>query len=440
MTDLHDDISRRTASADPADPGARAAAGRRLARVGLAAAMISRLASRLVGIILVVLLAREASAEVVAVYGYLLGTATLVLVLTDLGVATVAGREVAAGRLPAEGTLRAALGIQAVSVAAAALATVALTLLWGPDQVPGSALALTVAFVVSAGMTSLWAELLRATGRVVLEGALQLGSAVLLVGVGAVVVASGGSVTTLMVVVVGKEVLVLAVAACLLRPRRTPGVRARDLLGQGLWLAVAGTAIVLLWRQGTLAVGELGTLGVLATYVVATRFLDAGVTVAHTAGIGLVPGMSALAVDPAAFRRAGRRYLAVVSGAGLLVAAAGLALARPLTTIPFGAEWSSAVPAVRWVSLAALPILVCHICFTLLLARHQMRWLAGSALVGSVTGIAASIALLEWRPSAECGVAGTALGATVMAVLLLAGLRDVLLAPRPPAATGHDAA
>ena len=92
--------------------------GRRLARLGLLAAIVSRLLGRLVGIVLVVLLARKASTDTVAVYGYLLGTATLVATLTDLGIAAVAGREVAAGRLPAGGALRAALAPHAASLAA----------------------------------------------------------------------------------------------------------------------------------------------------------------------------------------------------------------------------------------------------------------------------------------------------------------------------------
>src|SRR4051794_5945444 len=97
------------------EPASRSTDGTQLARLGLAAAMISRLAGRLIGIVLVVALARKANANTVAVYGYLLGTATLVTVLTDLGVASVAGREVAAGRVSARGALAAALRPQLVS-------------------------------------------------------------------------------------------------------------------------------------------------------------------------------------------------------------------------------------------------------------------------------------------------------------------------------------
>lgn len=410
--------------------------GERLARLGLRAALVSRVFSRLVGIVLVVLLARRASTDTVAVYGYLLGTATLVGTLTDLGVATIAGREVAAGRLPADGALRAALAPQAASLVAAALVTVGLTLVLGPAQVPASALALTVAFVVVNGFNNLWAELLRGSGRVVLEGALQMGSAAALVLGGVIVVYSGGSATALLVVVVAKEVALLVVGAALIRPRRRPEARTRNLLGQSVWLAVAGTALILLWRQGTLVIGAAGSIGALATYVVASRFLDAGVTLAHTAGFGLVPGMSALAGEPAALRRATLRYLGVAAVAGAVVALVGLVAAGPLTTIPFGARWADAVPAVRMIAVSALPILVAFVAWPTLLARQQLRTVTAGCVAGTAVGVAVSLVLVAWRPDPLSPVIGTAAGAVVLAAVFLAGLRDLLArspgSGRPP--------
>jgi O-antigen/teichoic acid export membrane protein len=403
--------------------------GARLAKLGLIAALVSRLFSRLVGILLVVLLARKAGTDTIAIYGYLLGTATLVATLTDLGVATIAGREVAAGRLPADGALRAALGPQAVSLVAAAAVTAVLTLVAGPAAVPPAALALTVAFVVVAGFNNLWSELLRATGRVKLEGSLQMGAAVALVVGGVVVVDNGGGASALLVIVVLKEAAVLAVAVWLIRPHRRPEAHSRQLLGQGVWLAVAGTALIFLWRQGTLVIGAAGTIGALATYVVASRFLDAGVTIAHTAGFGLVPGMSALAGDPPAFRRAARRYLGLAALLGVVIALVGLVAAGPMTIIPFGERWADAVPAVRLIALSGLPILVSFVAWPCLLARQQVRLVAVACLSATAVGLALSIALVAWRPDALSAVIGTAVGATVLAAVLLTGLRDLLGRP-----------
>jgi O-antigen/teichoic acid export membrane protein len=284
-------------------------------------------------------------------------------------------------------------------------------------------------------MNNLWADILRGTGRVLLEGALQLASGVALVVAGTLVIVFGGSATDLLIVVLLKEVIVLAIGAVVIRPRRRPEVHSRTLLGQGVWVAVAGTALVLLWRQGTLVIGGVGSIGALATYVVATRFFDAGVTVAHTAGFGLGPGMSALAADPAAFRRDGRKYLGLVTLLGVVVAVVGVLVAGPITTIPFGDRWASAVPAVRMVAVSGLPILLSYVALALLAARRQMAWLCLSAVAGSLVGVGVTVLLTLSRPDAFSAVLGTTLGASVMALLLLAGLRDLFLPARsaPPA-------
>lgn len=399
--------------------------GLRLARLGLVAAMVSRLTGRLVGILLVVVLARAAAPSTVAVYGYLLGTATMVLVLTDLGVASVASREVAAGRMPAAGALRAALPVQLVSVLAAAALTVVLTVFLGPEGAPPAAVLLAALFVVIGGLNNLWADLLRGTGRVMLEGALEIGSTALLVVAGIVVVEHGGGATALTAVVAAKEAVVLAISWGVLRPRRHPGLRSRTLLAQGMWIAVAGTSIVLLMREGTLVVGGLGTLGTLATYVVATRFFDAGATIAHTVGFGLGPGMAALARDRAAFRSAARRYLGLIAGLGVAVAVLGWLVAGPITTIPFGARWASAVPSVRMIAVCGLPLLLSYVAFTLLVARNQLRWLAASTVIGTLVGLGTTIALVLHRPTALSAVIGTTVGVTVLAALALAGLHDL---------------
>ena len=212
--------------------------GVRLAKLGLAAAIISRVFGRLVGIVLVVLLAREAAPNTIAVYGYLLGAATLVATLTDLGVAAVAGREVAAGRLPADGALHAALRPHCWSLVVAAAVLVLLTVLAGPDDVPRPRL-LTVTFVFVGGMVNLWSELLRATGRVVFEGGLQAGSAALVVG-GVLGINNGGDATDLLIIVVAKEAVVLAIAVYIIRPRRRSAAKTRDLLNESVWLAAPG--------------------------------------------------------------------------------------------------------------------------------------------------------------------------------------------------------
>jgi O-antigen/teichoic acid export membrane protein len=140
--------------------------------------------------------------------------------------------------------------------------------------------------------------------------------------------------------------------------------------------------------------------------------------------------MSALAADPVAFRQAARKYLGMITALGIAVAVVGVLVAGPITTIPFGARWAVAVPAVRMVAVAGIPILLTHFCFTLLMARGQVRWLSLSAVTGSVVGLATTILLTVRSPEAMSGVIGTAVGAGVLALLLLVGLRDLVLPAR----------
>jgi O-antigen/teichoic acid export membrane protein len=236
----------------------------------------------------------------------------------------------------------------------------------------------------------------------------------------------GGGIIALTAVVAGKEAAVLLVGWAALRPRRHPEVRGRTLLARGMWVAISGTIGVLMFRAGTLVIGGVGSVGALATYVVATRFLDAGVTVAHTVGFGLGPGMATLAGDPPGFRAAARRYLAAVGVLGVAVAVVGPLVAGPLTTIPFGERWAVAVPAVRMAAVTGLPILLAYVSITVLVARNQVRWMALSTLVSTVVALATTIALVAVHPTAISAVTGTAAGATTLALLLLWGLRDLL--------------
>jgi O-antigen/teichoic acid export membrane protein len=181
---------------------------------------VSRVFSRLVGIVLVTMLARHASTHTVAVYGYLLGTSSLVIALTDLGVASIGGREVAAGRVRAGNALRIALAPQTASLAVAAILTVLLTLTMGPDAVPPAALALTVGCVIFGGINNLIAEVLRGAGRVVLEGMLRMGASISVVVGGVLVISEHGHASALLAVVLGKEMVLLAIGLVLIPPRR----------------------------------------------------------------------------------------------------------------------------------------------------------------------------------------------------------------------------
>ena len=395
----------------------------RLIRIGVAAAVVSRIFGRLVGIILVVVLARVSDPTTVALYGFLLGTVTLMASVTDLGVASLAGRDVAAKVTGAPEALRSSLGPQALSTAVAVVLTCVVAVLAGPGGVDASVLVPCSAFVVANSMFNLWAEVLRGDGRVVLEGVLQGVSALLLVGIGSLAVLAGAGIVPLLWIVAGKELAVLGLACIWLRPRSgdQAGLSFGALVKRSVWLAVAGTALVLLWRQGTLLVSSLAPTRALADYVVATRLLDASVTLAHTVGIGLFPGIAALAAEaPRAARRHSTWYLVAALALSVPLAALGAVLAEPVTTAVFGDRWESAVPAVRVLALTTPAILLAYLLWFTLLAEGQERWLCVGAVAGAATSVAASAVLLAVSPDAAAAAWGTGAGAVVLLLVLTA--------------------
>jgi PST family polysaccharide transporter len=410
----------------------------RLVRVGVAAALISRISGRLIGVVLVVVLARVADPVTVALYGFLLGTVTLMASLTDLGVASLAGRDVAAKVATAPAALRSALGPQALSTVMAVVLTCLVAVLAGPSGVDASVLVPCSVFVVANALFNLWAEVLRGDGKVVLEGVLQGVSALLLVTAGSLAVLAGAGIVPLLWIVAGKELAVLAVAAVWLRPGAgmDAGLSFGALLRRSAWLAVAGTALVLLWRQGTLLVSGMASTRALADYVVATRLLDASVTLAHTLGIGLFPGIAALAVEaPGAARAHVRRYLLAVLGLSVPLAVLGVVLADPVTTLVFGSQWESAVPAVRVLAATTPLILLGYLLWFVLLAEGQERWLFAGALAAAATSMGATAVLLVVDPGAAAGAWGTGAGALVLAVVLAIRFAFTPTAQRTRAAT-----
>lgn len=392
--------------------------GSQLARLGVLAALVSRLAGRLIGVLFVLVLARTSSDATVAGYGYLLGTSTLILTISDLGVAAISGREVANGRLPGPAALASAIPVQGLTIAAACAVMAVLVLVAKPQGVDTPSLLLTLLFMACNGMVNLWAEVLRGTGRVVAEATLQTIGPFLLVGAGVVVAINGGRTADLLAVVAGKEFLILVASVLLLRPRRVPGlIHMRELISSSFTLSIASTAVVLMWRQGTIYTGARSSAAVVAAYIVATRFQDAGATLSSTIGFGLLPGAAAAKQSAEEeFRALVQGYFRKCLGVGVLAGAIGVTFAHPITVLAFGERWSSAVPAVRLVAAAAPPIMVMYVMWTSLLVNRQERWLLKCAVVAALLSVGATLVGSALGSDLVWAAAGTTIGVYVLAL------------------------
>lgn len=394
--------------------------GRALARVGVVVALASRILSRLVGLILIVVMARVAPAELISGYGYLLTTAALFGSLTDLGVAAVSGREVASGAAGPWPAMRAALPFQLLSGTVTAAAVVFTTATVGPDGLPASALALAGVFVVANSAVNLCSELLRSAGRVLAEAAVQSLTTVLLVGVGTAIILGDLGLDLLLAVIAGKELLAVLVMVVLL-PRRGPqwSHPRGQLLRRSVVVAVAAASLMVLWRQGALIAGAKLDVGTLAVFMVATRLLDAGVTICHIFGVGIMPGLSQMwALDRRDYGRELRRFLVGATLMGLVVGAAGWFSARWLTLLIFGPRWGSATSTVQLIALTGAVMVPLYVVWFGLLAARRERVL----VLGTVPAVLVAIALsytatvlwdTPWAP-----VLGSAVGAGIALVAL----------------------
>ncbi|MHB8341662.1 MAG: lipopolysaccharide biosynthesis protein [Mycobacteriales bacterium] len=410
----------------PADPAVAAGPARApRAGQGASAALASRLSGRLLGLVLVVFLARRESTRVFASYNYLLVLAAAVGLVTDLGVASVAGREVARGELTVAQAIRGGAGVQTLTSLFAGAAVLAFGLLVPGPGASGPAVASVAALTSVTGWFDFQAELLRGAGRPWVEAAIQLLGAMLQVGLGLWVILTHGSLALLLAVQVIRQLAVCAVSQVFLPwPWSAPPDRSirRQFLQRGLWLGAATTCTAVVWRFAQLVIGAIAPVSQVAYYALASRYFEIETTAAHTLGVGLLPALSRRAQRANAGRgdRLGRGLSALLAGASL-AAVAGAAAAPTVTIAVFGAKFRPAgLPS--QVFVLAFPILLAFfLLYFLLVAERAESAVMGSAVAGLVAAAAVVPVLIE-TPSATVGAWTTVTAVAVATIAMAAWL------------------
>lgn len=404
---------------------ARPAAAARAPRAtqGASAALLSRLTGRLLGLVLVVFLARRESTQVFASYNYLLVLAAAVGLVTDLGVASVAGREVARGELTLAQATRGGAAVQGLTALLAGAAVLAFGLAVPGPGASGAAVALVGALTAVTGWFDFQAELLRGAGRAWVEAAIQLLGAVLQVGLGLWVILTGGSLAELIGVQVVRQLVVCAASQVFLPwPWTAPPDRAirRLFLRRGLWLGAATTCTAVMWRFAQLVIGAVAPVSQVAYYALASRYLEIETTAAHTLGVGLLPALSHRAQREEGAPGEGlTRGFGAILGAAVALAIAGTLVVRWVTVAVFGAKFRPAGPASQ-VFVLAFPVLVAFfLLYFWLTARRAESRVTGAALAGLVVA-AGAVPVVAAHPSAVVGawatVASVAVATAAMAV------------------------
>ena len=393
--------------------------------VGSAAAVGSRVVGRLLGLGFVVLLARRQSALVFAEYNYLLILSAALSVITDAGVAAVAGREVARGEASVGAAYRAAFTVQLVSGLVGALLCIGLGfVIPGPDRDVAALLFLGL-MVAANSIFNLQAELLRGAGRPLIEGGVQLLAGVLQLGVGAAVVVAGGGLAAVLAALAAKQLLVVVVCQAWLP---APWSAARDaqlsrmVFRRGVWLGGATTLATVIWRFGALVIGNVGSVAELANFAVSSRYLEVSATISQTLGIGMLPALSRRsAASPLGIRGFTVRMTLIITVIVGLLTIPAVLLTGTVTVAVFGARYSSAVTSSQ-VLVALTPLVVLHFLtwYALVAERHE-RWVTVAAAIGAGAALL-TVAWIVARPTATVTAIATGIAIAAATAALCVGV------------------
>ena len=335
------------------------------------------------------MLVRNVGEHDVAAYSYLVALALTFSLLSDTGVAVIAGRDVARGDV-ALGTVYRA-GLPAV-LAGCALGALAVGAFGALDSGPGStglALAMTAAFVAVNGLFNFQCDLLRGDGRLGLEAGLQTIAGTLFVVVGTLVVLGGGGLALLMTAFAVKELFMLLVTQRFLpwpgRASRTPGLAWR-LLRAGIVVSLASTCLAVVLRASLVVLSNVADVAEAAHYAVAYRFAEIAFMVAQVLGIALLPAMSArFAADREDGRRFALRLLGIATAVLILVTPLLVWVTPSILVFAFGDDYSGAGPAAR-ILVGMLPVLMAlSLAWTALIADKRERPLMVAGIAGVVT-------------------------------------------------------
>ena len=316
----------------------------------------------LIGIFVMVLVARHLGPERLGAYAYLFGLTALLMPLAQFGLETIVMRRSVSEPEHAQMTLGSAMSLQATGALIAATLAVGFVALAGGPAGATPMLALLAALTLIAQpweSLNAWLKARERMARVVLP---RIAVAICVAGLAVMLLLREASLGAF-VALRGVEAAGLALAATLAyaTTRDAPGrphvarLEIRRLLREGLPLALSAVTVALYMRLDQVMLGQLADADELGQYSVAVRLAEIGFVVAMALRTSMFAGMvRAFDRDAAGFDgHAQRLYdaMALASLATLLIGAVGCAL---LLEPIFGADYAPALP-ITFVLLLSLP-------------------------------------------------------------------------------------
>ena len=356
----------------------------------------------LIGLFVMVLVARHLGPERLGAYAYLFGLATLLMPLAQFGLESIVMRRAVAEPDGARATLGSAMAVQVGgAVAGVALSVGFVALAGGPAGVT-PALALLAALTLAAQpleTLNAWLKARERMARVVLPRI----AVALVIAAAALVLLRREAPLDAFVALRGAEAVGLALAAALAYATAAgaPGrphvsrVEVARLAREGLPLALSAVAVALYMRLDQVMLGQLADEAELGFYSVAVRLAEIGFVVTMALRTSMFAGMvRAHERDPEGFDAHAQRLYDAMGLAAIgtgLVGAAGCAL---LLVPVFGAAYAPALP-MALVLLLSLPWVFLGVAqHTVLVIRGRSGMVLAMTVVGAVSNAFLNLALI----------------------------------------------
>lgn len=402
----------------------------------IAAAAARHLLGAAAGLALIPILGRALGAEALGAWT-LLGTASFVLGIADLGLTTSVQRAVAAGDIPA--------ARRAIGLAVAAIALVAPTLAIGAIALFDVSLPASLPSARAATVTALAGGVVAALafpyrGYVLVRG-----------GMRALALARGAASATQLVVTLGvlsrspslfapalgvlaaaivETTLIVRAARAIdrdapLRPRAPHSARElRQSLGEGAATLVVNVSFLVALRVDVLVIADVAPLAIVAAYGIASRAVDQAYVLAKQVSAGLLPRLAGAREREDAVRT-GTAAMTVFVAAGM----PALALCGGPLLVAWGgppARDATTMLAVALLGLAAIVAASQEVAAAALTVAGRSPWSTARALAaGTVVNVALTLGGAKvvgvWAVAAA-----TIAGNAVTAVLVWRSLRPLL--------------
>ena len=388
------------------------------------------------GLASAVLLSRHLGVTGFGVFNYAFAFMYFFLTLNDLGINTIAVREISRAPERASDLLGGLLTMRLLlSLAVLGAAWLAIWL-WPMEPALRPPL-MVFALILPLNALNVPAVIFQTSMRFELAAAAQITNRVLGLAFMVLMIAADRGVTAMLAALLAAEICGLVVTWILagrlvrLRWRVDPALW-RMLLGAAVPLAIGIVLAAIVNRVDFIMLERLASIEAVGLYGAAYRVTNLLEKFPLFVMGTLYPIMSRLAVDDVArLRQVYQRALWRFAGMGLALGTVVIAVAPWLLALAFGEPFRAAAPALRWLVVSTVCLYLAMTGGNLLIAVGRTRDSAVALTVGATVNIALNAVLIPSRGIEGAAIATAASFAAVLAITVVAVERHFARGARP---------